>query len=135
MLLAGQKAAARLKGAGRYSDLNRFTSAHELAHMVLHSSFYQQFKIDSLSSYIELVSSLDEDVHKLIETQANEFAGLFLLPTVALKKHFRSLQQDAWPPRPQPWHVLASLEVSYKERQRGGRSNAYGKGRSYSPPQ
>jgi hypothetical protein len=72
----------------------RFTLAHELGHMVLHSSYYQQFKIDSLSSYIEFVSSIGEDEYKLIETQANYFAGLFLVPAAALKKHFNEQATD-----------------------------------------
>jgi len=67
----------------------RFTLAHEMGHMVLHSAYYKQFKIDSLTSYIEFVSSIGEDEYKLIETQANYFAGLFLVPTAALKEHFR----------------------------------------------
>ena len=66
----------------------RFTLAHELGHMVLHGSYYKQFKIDSLASYVEFVSGIDEDEYKLIETQANDFAGLFLVPAAALKEHF-----------------------------------------------
>jgi Zn-dependent peptidase ImmA (M78 family) len=75
-----------------YSNLERqyrFTLAHELGHMVLHSAYYKQYKIDSLASYVEFVSGIGEDDYKLIEAQANDFAGLFLVPAVALKENFR----------------------------------------------
>jgi hypothetical protein len=66
----------------------RFTLAHELGHMVLHGAYFKQFRIDSIASYIEFVSGIGEDEYKLIETQANYFAGLFLVPAAVLKKYF-----------------------------------------------
>lgn len=72
----------------------RFTLAHELGHMVLHSAFYKRSKIESVASYIEFVSDVGEDEYKLIEAQANDFAGLFLVPTEALREHFREQARE-----------------------------------------
>lgn len=76
-----------------YSNLEpqyRFTLAHELGHMVLHREYYREFKIDGLDAYVEFVSSIGEVEHKLIEAQANDFAGLFLAPAGALREHFKA---------------------------------------------
>ncbi len=43
---------------------SRFDAAHELAHLILHNS----------------VTKLGPPLHKLLEEQANRFAGAFLLP-------------------------------------------------------
>lgn len=72
----------------------RFTLAHELGHMVLHSGYYKQFKIDSIASYVKFVAGIGEDQYKLIETQANHFAGLFLVPAAALRGHFLEQAKD-----------------------------------------
>jgi len=56
--------------------------------MVLHGAFYKQFKIESLDAYVDFVSGLSEDEYRLIEIQANDFAGLFLVPASPLKTHF-----------------------------------------------
>jgi hypothetical protein len=72
----------------------RFTLAHELGHMVLHSGYYKQFKIDGLASYVKFVSGVGEDEYKLIETQANHFAGLFLVPAAALRENFSEQAKD-----------------------------------------
>jgi hypothetical protein len=72
----------------------RFTLAHELGHMVLHSEYFRQFKIDNLTSYVDFVADVSEDEYKLIETQANHFAGLFLVPAAALREHFLEQAKD-----------------------------------------
>jgi len=80
-----------------YSNLEpqyRFTLAHELGHMVLHSEFYRKADIDSLSSYVDFVSRLGEAEYRLMETQANDFAGLFLVPANALKSHFQEQAKE-----------------------------------------
>lgn len=71
----------------------RFTLAHELGHMVLHGDLFRESKIESVASYIDFVSGLGEDEYKLIEAQANDFAGLFLVPSGNLEKHFREQAQ------------------------------------------
>jgi len=71
----------------------RFTLAHELGHMVLHGEYYRQFKIDDLKTYVDFVARMKDDDYRLIETQANNFAGLFLVSTSALRERF--LQEAA----------------------------------------
>jgi Zn-dependent peptidase ImmA (M78 family) len=77
-----------------YEHQYRFTLAHELGHMVLHGAFYKQFKIENLAAYVDFVSGISEDEYRLIETQANEFAGLFLIPALPLRTHFLTESQD-----------------------------------------
>jgi Zn-dependent peptidase ImmA (M78 family) len=72
----------------------RFTLAHELGHMVLHGAYYRQFRIDNLDSYVEFVSRVSEDEYKLMETQANYFAGVFLVPTPLLEERFREQAKE-----------------------------------------
>lgn len=55
-------------GNGKGSAVrSRFDAAHELAHMVLHRHLPREVVIST-------------DVHKLLEQQANRFAGAFLMP-------------------------------------------------------
>jgi Zn-dependent peptidase ImmA (M78 family) len=68
---------------------HRFTLAHELGHMVLHGAYYRELKIDDLDSYVEFVSSVSEDEYRLMETQANYFAGVFLVPGHFLEECFK----------------------------------------------
>jgi len=62
--------------------------------MVLHDEYYQQFKIESLGSYIEFVNSTGDDEYRLFETQANYFAGLFLVPSHHLETRFREQAKE-----------------------------------------
>jgi Zn-dependent peptidase ImmA (M78 family) len=66
----------------------RFTLAHELGHMVLHEDYYASLTIGSLESYKEFISSTRETDYQVLETQAHQFAGLFLVPRIPLEKYF-----------------------------------------------
>ena len=77
-----------------YEPQYRFTLAHELGPMVLHGAFYKQFKIESLAAYVDFVSGISEDEYRLIKTQANDFAGLFLVPASPLRTHFMKESLD-----------------------------------------
>jgi Zn-dependent peptidase ImmA (M78 family) len=72
----------------------RFTLAHELGHMVLHKSFYRQYGITDIASYHRYVNSITEDEYALLETQANNFAGLFLVPPGPLETHFQEQAKE-----------------------------------------
>ena len=72
----------------------RFTLAHELGHMVLHQSFYRQYGIKDIASYHRYINSITEDEYTLLETQANNFAGLFLVPPGPLGTHFREQAKE-----------------------------------------
>jgi len=67
----------------------RFTLAHELGHMILHDKWYRRHKIDSIDSYLKFVAAVSDEDHKLLETQANYFAGLFLIPPHPLASEFK----------------------------------------------
>jgi len=67
----------------------RFTLAHELGHLVLHRQWYRQFRIESLDSYRRFVTGLGDERYGLLETQANYFAGLFLVPSKHLETKFK----------------------------------------------
>ena len=73
----------------------RFTLAHELGHMVLHQSFYRQYGIKDIASYHRYINSITEDEYTLLETQANNFAGLFLVPPGPLETHFREQAKES----------------------------------------
>jgi len=72
----------------------RFTLAHELGHMVLHKSFYRQYGIKDIASYHRYVNSITEDEYAFLETQANNFAGLFLVPPGPLETHYREQAKE-----------------------------------------
>jgi Zn-dependent peptidase ImmA (M78 family) len=72
----------------------RFTLAHELGHMILHQSFYRQYGIKDIASYHRYINSITEDEYTLLETQANNFAGLFLVPPGPLETHFREQAKE-----------------------------------------
>ena len=66
----------------------RFDGSHEFGHLVLHSHLTKEFVTDK--------------IHKLLESQANRFAGAFLMPANSFKKDvwmtsieaFKALKKD-----------------------------------------
>lgn len=76
------------------TDRKRLTLAHELGHLVLHSS--------------EIVDD--------IETQANDFAAEFLMPLEAIKPQLRNLKAPALPDLKRQWGVsmAAIVERAYR---------------------
>lgn len=70
----------------------RFTIAHELGHLVLHSNIIQQLNVSSLEDWREMIPNLPNDSWTRAETQANMFAAHLLVPLDALMEemnHFR----------------------------------------------
>ncbi len=72
----------------------RFTLAHELGHMILHGKWYRRLKIDSIDSYLKYVAAVSDEDYKLLETQANYFAGLFLIPSRPLASAFKEKTKE-----------------------------------------
>ena len=73
----------------QYEQLNekyRFTLAHELAHYVLHKDCYDQVIYTSCEEYIKWRLSVDPEKIGWLDTQAQWFAGIILVPTEQLKK-------------------------------------------------
>ena len=66
----------------------RFTLAHEIAHRELHGYFFEQFDIQSIDDWKEVINDIPDWPVKVIEYQANDFAGLVLVPSAPLKAEF-----------------------------------------------
>jgi hypothetical protein len=67
----------------RYKDA-QFSIAHEIGHFVLHKSFYAENRIARISDYRGIMDALGDETHSRMEWQAQNFAGLLLVPTAAL---------------------------------------------------
>jgi Zn-dependent peptidase ImmA (M78 family) len=75
----------------------RFTLAHELAHMVLHESLFDQAmrNVKDAESWLDLILSLPPEEHDSAEWQANCFAGLVLVPSESLRASFDRCRKAA----------------------------------------
>lgn len=70
----------------RFHNRMRFSISHELGHWVMHTQIIQQQNILSggLYNWKHAVAQMSVSDYHWFEWQANEFAGRFLVPTVAL---------------------------------------------------
>ncbi len=66
----------------------RFTLAHEFGHMILHKEIYYKHKPKSVSDWKGFIQNVAESDRQILEYQADDFAGLFLVPENQLQKHF-----------------------------------------------
>jgi len=65
----------------------RFSFAHEVGHLVIHSDYLKSLKIDSIEAWKQEVLGKGSG-HAPMETQANMFASFLLMPTTFLKEEF-----------------------------------------------
>src|SRR4030043_885605 len=65
----------------------RFTLAHEMGHIVLHSHLYRTHRFKAIQGWKEFINSLTEEEHSWLEYQGYAFAGLVLVPKQSLIKH------------------------------------------------
>ncbi len=65
----------------------RFTLAHEVAHSLIHASFYRFYKISSTEEWIKTRVKLDRDLIDRLEWQARNLAGRILVPTDRIVAH------------------------------------------------
>ena len=63
-----------------YLNRVRFSLAHELGHFVLHKDFYQKNTRRTKDSFKDFLFSLSDYQYRIIEHQANVFAGRLLVP-------------------------------------------------------
>lgn len=68
----------------RYENRSRFTLAHEIGHLVLHSSIFSSFTINSPEDLLLISKLISEEDYKWLELQAFMFAGHVLVPSKAL---------------------------------------------------
>ena len=69
---------------GRY----RFSLAHEMAHLILHRSVYEQLEFMTIQEWKDVITDLPPKEYLRLEWQANNFAGLLLVPRDALAQRF-----------------------------------------------
>lgn len=71
--------------AYKYSKRHtRFSYAHELGHVMLHRRFYMSLSFDSVEEWRAVMNSVHDATKWRLENQANDFAGLILVPGPAL---------------------------------------------------
>jgi Zn-dependent peptidase ImmA (M78 family) len=68
----------------------RFTLAHEFGHIVLHKYIYEKVSIQRLDDWKRFIIEVDEKEYRKLEIQANNFAGLLLVPQDILARYFIS---------------------------------------------
>lgn len=74
-----------------YTNLDRqyrFTLAHEFGHMTLHKYIYENINIKTLEDWRQFRSRVDMNEYRNLEIQANNFAGLLLVPQSLLESNF-----------------------------------------------
>lgn len=69
----------------RYLNRMRFSIAHEVGHLILHSSQIKALRPATIDEWIEMLDVLDNQEYITIEQQAYEFAGRLLVPPLLLK--------------------------------------------------
>jgi Zn-dependent peptidase ImmA (M78 family) len=62
----------------------RFTLMHELAHFILHKEHLANRNFKTMSEWAQFVRKVERE-RSIIEEQANEFAGRFLMPVDRLR--------------------------------------------------
>lgn len=74
-----------------YANLDRqyrFTLAHEFGHITLHKYVYAEINIKNLEDWRQFISRVDINEYRNLEIQANNFAGLLLVPQSFLESNF-----------------------------------------------
>lgn len=71
---------------GRY----RFTLAHEIGHLVLHSELYKEICFNKVEDWKKFIHTFPEKEYRWFEWQAYAFAGLILVPTKQLLQRFKT---------------------------------------------
>lgn len=64
----------------KFPERTRFSIAHEVGHLILHKSWYENHGPKDLTDYLSFPDRIDTQVYKYIEIQAHTFAGLVLVP-------------------------------------------------------
>jgi Zn-dependent peptidase ImmA (M78 family) len=92
----------------------RFTIAHELAHLILHSDLYEEAGIGDLEDYLAYQESLDPDLRDACEYQAMNLAGRILLPrpsfTTACRRVLDSVRAKLT--QVKDWNTVGELVAS-----------------------
>lgn len=98
----------------------RFSLAHELAHLVLHSQIIARMEIDSVAAWKRFREEADEADYKCLEWQANYFAGEVLIPPAELSRQFnnaKDLAEHSGYSLEKRWEFALDWVVSYLGRE------------------
>jgi Zn-dependent peptidase ImmA (M78 family) len=64
----------------------RFSTAHEIGHLVLHADAIRKLRVDTVEEWKEMQRELPDALWGRAEYQAREFAGRLLVPPQQLKE-------------------------------------------------
>jgi len=73
----------------------RFTLAHELAHLVLHAGIFGSVSFSTTDEWKEFQNSISPIEYGWLELQANNFAGLILVPPGEFETRFSKAMRSA----------------------------------------
>jgi Zn-dependent peptidase ImmA (M78 family) len=81
-----------------YSHVNqsryRFTLAHEVGHLILHSQLYHESDVQNIKGYKEFQKNLTQELLRRVEWQGRCFAGLVLVPAKELQSQARKTARE-----------------------------------------
>lgn len=84
----------------------RFSLAHEIGHMLLHGYLYKKFEFKTIDQWTAAIGQMPFQDQEIVEWQADEFAGLVLVPRVVLKDEFKKALKE----------TEDLLKISYKNK-------------------
>lgn len=64
----------------KYENRTRFTIAHEIGHLVLHKTYFENLEIHTVEDIYNISDQISEDDYGWLEYQAYSFAGQVLVP-------------------------------------------------------
>jgi Zn-dependent peptidase ImmA (M78 family) len=70
----------------------RFSLAHEVGHIFLHSEVFKEFPCKSAYDWKKFIMEVDMDQYQWLETHAYQFAGLILVPPDILARELKIIQ-------------------------------------------
>lgn len=84
----------------------RFSLAHEIGHMLLHGYLYSKFEFRTIDEWIAAIAHMPFRDQEIIEWQADEFAGLVLVPRAILGSELKKTLKE----------TEDRLKIPYKDR-------------------
>lgn len=68
----------------KYENRTRFTIAHEIGHLILHKTYFENLDIHTVEDIYNISEQINEDDYGWLEYQAYSFAGQVLVPKSVL---------------------------------------------------
>jgi Predicted Zn peptidase len=78
----------------RYQSRIRFSLAHEIGHFILHKKLYGTFGINDITDFYKFFEQISTIQYGYLESQANKFANLLLIPRGKLSQERNSFLRD-----------------------------------------